>query len=599
MSEIIPNVVISMPSQQFTLPRRFQAMSNGKIYIGKIDTDPTIPSNQIQVYLENEDGSTIPVAQPLIINQAGFPVYNGQIAKLVTVEGHSMAVCDSYGTRQFYYPNVLKYDPDQFDKRVRHGDGSLLGLSYNDSEINFDANSFAQLTVFADLFIEKSQRVIDGIHAACDYVASKGGGFVYLSPKTYLLEDELVPRDKVKVIGNSSGQWGGLTTLKWAGGSGVNKSVVRASKDPLGAVTDNNLSLSGVINCYIDAEGCDVGFYSQYATNGCDFSGLTTRNATKANAYILKSWFCDYDNLVSVFAKDKGVVIGHPLFGETGQMNVNACGFTTIKAHSSGVNMIAGATDKEAGSGVILGKYMTGNYFRSVQCENNGGIGLLAFSTFTNAIGSIYIEKNGAKLSDEYKNCGLMYESGGSYAALSIASIHLAANQYIINNVDLGLVIQTVGRNDDVNSFRGTGRVLLASSNLRQFTTTDFSKIASDNVELVSGKRLNTRYTTSFDNMSFLLSEDVGYPHVVIVPRASYTFDTDLTLRFDSQSTSTGFGKTFVSGEPVIRRYPSLTKGFQQLKITQPTGSTDAFFDIYVMYARERMGGQVLPRLSV
>lgn len=115
MSEqIIPNVVVSMPSQLFTLARKFQAASNGKIFIGKINTDPTIPENQIQVYLENEDGTTVPVSQPLIINQAGYPVYNGQIAKFVTVQGHSMAVYDSYGAQQFYYPNVLKYDPDQF-----------------------------------------------------------------------------------------------------------------------------------------------------------------------------------------------------------------------------------------------------------------------------------------------------------------------------------------------------------------------------------------------------------------------------------------------------------------------------------------------------
>lgn len=106
-----------MPSQLFTLARKFQAASNGKIFIGKIDTDPTLPENQIQVYLENEDGSYIPVAQPLIINQAGFPVYGGQIAKFVIVEGHSMAVYDSYGAQQFYYPNILKYDPDQFEKR--------------------------------------------------------------------------------------------------------------------------------------------------------------------------------------------------------------------------------------------------------------------------------------------------------------------------------------------------------------------------------------------------------------------------------------------------------------------------------------------------
>ncbi|HFI2516868.1 TPA: phage tailspike protein [Escherichia coli] len=113
MTDITANVVVSMPSQLFTMARSFKAVANGKIYIGKIDTDPVNPENQIQVYVENEDGSHVPVAQPIIINAAGYPVYNGQIAKFVTVQGHSMAVYDAYGAQQFYFQNVLKYDPDQ------------------------------------------------------------------------------------------------------------------------------------------------------------------------------------------------------------------------------------------------------------------------------------------------------------------------------------------------------------------------------------------------------------------------------------------------------------------------------------------------------
>ncbi|HAX5280157.1 TPA: hypothetical protein JZG76_000772 [Escherichia coli] len=114
MTDITANVIVSMPSQLFTMARSFKAVTNGKIYIGKIDTDPVNPENQIQVYVENEDGSHVPVPQPIIINAAGYPVYNGQIAKFVTVQGHSMAVYDAYGAQQFYFPNVLKYDPDQF-----------------------------------------------------------------------------------------------------------------------------------------------------------------------------------------------------------------------------------------------------------------------------------------------------------------------------------------------------------------------------------------------------------------------------------------------------------------------------------------------------
>lgn len=123
MTDITANVVVSMPSQLFTMARSFKAVANGKIYIGKIDTDPVNPENQIQVYVENEDGSHVPVSQPIIINAAGYPVYNGQIAKFVTVQGHSMAVYDAYGVQQFYYPNILKYDPDQLELRLIGPDG--------------------------------------------------------------------------------------------------------------------------------------------------------------------------------------------------------------------------------------------------------------------------------------------------------------------------------------------------------------------------------------------------------------------------------------------------------------------------------------------
>lgn len=118
MPDITPNIVVSQPSQLFTLARSFKANANGKIYIGKIDTDPVNPENQIPVYLEREDGTHVQVQQPIVINSAGYPVYNGQIAKFVTVQGHSMAVYDAYGAQQFYFPNVLKYDPDQFSHKV-------------------------------------------------------------------------------------------------------------------------------------------------------------------------------------------------------------------------------------------------------------------------------------------------------------------------------------------------------------------------------------------------------------------------------------------------------------------------------------------------
>ncbi|EAO0894844.1 phage tail protein [Salmonella enterica] len=124
MTDITANVVVSNPRPIFTESRSFKAVANGKIYIGQIDTDPVNPVNQIPVYIENEDGSHVQIAQPLIINAAGKIVYNGQLVKIVTVQGHSMAIYDAHGSQVDYIANVLKYDPDQYsieaDKKFKY-----------------------------------------------------------------------------------------------------------------------------------------------------------------------------------------------------------------------------------------------------------------------------------------------------------------------------------------------------------------------------------------------------------------------------------------------------------------------------------------------
>ncbi|EKI8356143.1 hypothetical protein PFW34_004227 [Escherichia coli] len=128
MADIVPNVVVTNPRPIFTDSRTFKALPNGRIYIGQIDTDPVNPANQIPVYIENEDGSHVQTSQPLVINAAGKIVYNGQLVKIVTVEGHSMAIYDAYGTQVDYIGNVLKYDPDQLR--------SELGQDYGPTIVN-------------------------------------------------------------------------------------------------------------------------------------------------------------------------------------------------------------------------------------------------------------------------------------------------------------------------------------------------------------------------------------------------------------------------------------------------------------------------------
>lgn len=105
------NYLISMPATPFSTPRAFKAVANGKIYIGLPDTDPVNPANQIPVYIVNENGTEVQIAQPIIINAGGFPVYNGQIAKFITKQNFSMAVLDAYNAQQFYWPDLSNVDP--------------------------------------------------------------------------------------------------------------------------------------------------------------------------------------------------------------------------------------------------------------------------------------------------------------------------------------------------------------------------------------------------------------------------------------------------------------------------------------------------------
>jgi len=209
MSDISANVTVSMPSQLFTMARSFKAVTNGEIYIGKIDTDPTIPANQIQVYIENEDGSLVPVAQPIIINAGGYPVYNGQVSKFVTVQGHSMAVYDSYGVQQFYYPNVLKYDPDQFKTQLESAQGAgIVGYRYKNasnatlrkvSDVLDERVSLWDFHCDANGNIIQPGPTIDSrqyIQNAIDYLNAKGGGTLTIPTGTWWLNSYGKP-DKI------------------------------------------------------------------------------------------------------------------------------------------------------------------------------------------------------------------------------------------------------------------------------------------------------------------------------------------------------------------------------------------------------------------
>lgn len=435
-----------------------------------------------------------------------------------------------------------------------------------------------------DPFILLAPRVIDGLHSARDYIASIGGGVGILSAKVYLLEDEYIPVDRVIMRGQGIGpSFNSATTLKWAGGAGARKAVVRSSKYPLG--TEGSLALSGVgvQNCVIDADGCDIGLYSYYTTNNSDFDGIVTRNATIANTYIIKSWFTNYGKQQAREGKNRGIVIGKALFGETGNIAVNACGWGWMQCKSNGtaVSSYDPAGLSDAGAGLVLGTFTNSNHFPSVQSEGNNGLGVHSAVSFTNSFGSVYLESNSGASSGE--KCSWTNVSGGSLTAIAVQSIHLATNQTLKNNVNRGMIVDAIHRGDDVNSFTGSGELVLLGGNLTSFSATDWTKVAKTHNQLLSAQYINIRYLTSVQSYTrFVTHAVLAYPQVTIVPRATITLASPLSIGIDANPKQ-NYGTTFTANVPVtLRHAPVTTIGTHNLEIGGTLPTVDALFDIYV-----------------
>lgn len=94
----------------FTRPDQFKAIFNGKIYIGAVDQDPLNPTNQISVYVVNEDDSRTQVTQPIPINSGGYATYNGTPAKFVCDTPYSIVVLDKNDAEQWRAPDIRAID---------------------------------------------------------------------------------------------------------------------------------------------------------------------------------------------------------------------------------------------------------------------------------------------------------------------------------------------------------------------------------------------------------------------------------------------------------------------------------------------------------
>lgn len=98
---------VRLPYDYYPDPTRGRPVFNGSIYVGKPDTDPQVASNQLVVTAVQEDGISVPIAQPIRTGAGGVPMLNGSPIQLQVSGEYSIKVLDHLGAQVYYAASLV------------------------------------------------------------------------------------------------------------------------------------------------------------------------------------------------------------------------------------------------------------------------------------------------------------------------------------------------------------------------------------------------------------------------------------------------------------------------------------------------------------
>lgn len=97
---------VIMSTGYYPDPTIGKPVSEGYIYAGEPDTDPTVVGNQKTMKVLEEDGSLTTVAQPLRTSAGGVPVYNGSPVTIMVAAPFSVTVLNKSLSQVYYVPTM-------------------------------------------------------------------------------------------------------------------------------------------------------------------------------------------------------------------------------------------------------------------------------------------------------------------------------------------------------------------------------------------------------------------------------------------------------------------------------------------------------------
>lgn len=425
-------------------------------------------------------------------------------------------------------------------------------------------------------------------NAARDSKAIRGGGLVYFSVGDYVFDDEFVCVDFVKFKGEDRRK----CRIFGAQGKGDGKAVVRACKSSVGSSdVPEYLSFSGFSNCTIDGNGSwDVGLYVRHCTNESVFDDVSVQRCKLFNSVFIGSFYGSSKNHVSRDALDRGCVIGLKPFNEGGLNEVNAWAFNNLRGNYAG---LSGKYHKDSNpyAGSCLTIWSANScVFDYVGAENAYGAGAVLRKGINSVISNLYLETNN-KSEATGEKIGLRVIDA-DFPSLCIGSLNATRDQKIIlEGNSLLSVSELYSESFSAGLFTGTGKILLMSGR----SVNKLSQADHNFVENIETKRvaqfLNINFTSfsSLNDALMIFGEDMTDVQVVIVPRVSVTAAENVYIGLSSNLANgqeLNFGKEFVSGTPVVKRFQSISKGVSRLthrSNTLPPAASGFIVDIFVI----------------
>lgn len=288
------------------------------------------------------------------------------------------------------------------------------------------------------------------------------------------LKNEFIPPNGLWMEGYGNSLRAGnayATVLKWIGDVVEKRAVVRCSRSPIGETPSEDVSGVRLRNFMVDCDNrATNGFYFRYFTNESYCDQITAIKARVVGISVYQSWFASFGTMVAHDNYGRGVVIGFPTQGESGDLAVNGITFDRIRTHTNGLNHTFNpeqdSPNRWDGAGLIT--RCSGCTFNHIQSERNWGFGWIETSPrSSNEYGCYYTEFNGAI--DGSNGYGfLSADDVGGLKSVLINNVCLYSREQFINDsehpVSIGNFTKALDAYNSVFSGNGGFRILGGTS---------------------------------------------------------------------------------------------------------------------------------------